>query len=359
MAVRALSQPQFMSESKPKPLVTVVLVCHNDGRWLPRCLESLSKQTIFDRVELIIADNASQDGTDALARSLIADWPNARLLPTGGDNGYGVACNRGAAVASGRYFYFPNPDSWMEPDCLERLYETAERERTGCAVGQMLEYDDNTVQARGCIGFDFCGNGIEPPINQTPAWLFQNHGFFFLRSDLFFKIGGYDEKFFMYNEEPDLSWRVWIAGEKIVPAHASRVHHRGAAFVNPAGGSKIIENRTSTNTRFCANRNGLLAISKNCQHVLLLMLLPNIAIILLEGLLVLLMTRNAAMAKRVSLDVFADCWRLRHHVFKERKRVRSFRRHGDFWMLRFFRLGFGRSHEIKAIFKRGFPKFNR
>jgi hypothetical protein len=89
------------------------------------------------------------------------------------------------------------------------------------------------------------------------------------------------------------------------------------------------------------------------------MLLPCAALILLEGLFVLLMTRNAAIAKKISLDVFADFWRMRGHVFQERKRIRSFRRRGDFWMLRFFRLGFGRSHEIKAILKRGFPKFNR
>ena len=163
----------------------------------------------------------------------------------------------------------------------------------------------------------------------------------------------------MYGEEMDISWRVWISGEKIVPALAARVHHRGAASVNPVGGNKIIENRTSTNKRFLANRNGLLFIAKNCQHLLLLMLLPCTTLIVLEGLLVLLMTRNAAIAKEISLDVFADFWCLRDHVFKERKRINLFRRRGDFWMLRFFRLGFGRSHEIRDILKRGFPKFSR
>jgi hypothetical protein len=139
----------------------------------------------------------------------------------------------------------------------------------------------------------------------------------------------------------------------------AKIHHRGAVGVNPDGGVIIAENRTSVRKRFLANRNRLLIISKNAQHILLFMLLPCAALILLEGLFVLLMTRNAAIAKKISLDVFADFWRMRGHVFQERKRIRSFRRRGDFWMLRFFRLGFGRSHEIKAILKRGFPKFNR
>ena len=92
-----------MSELTPNPLISVIIVCHNDGKWLPRCLESLHAQTIFNRIEVIIVDNASADGTDTLAQNLIAGWPAARLLPTGGDNGFAVACNRGAQVALGRY----------------------------------------------------------------------------------------------------------------------------------------------------------------------------------------------------------------------------------------------------------------
>ena len=354
-----MTQMPLMNESGQTPLVTVVLVCHNDGRWLPRCLESLHTQTIFDRLEIIIADNASNDGTEELARSLITNWPNARLLPTGGDNGFDVACNRGAKLAGGRYLYFPNPDIWLEPDCLEQLFLTAERENAGCVGGLILEYEDDTEQARGSVGFDFCGYPLPPRGSRIPEKLCCVNGFFFIRRDLYARLSGFDETFFMYGEEMDLSWRVWISGEKIVPALAARVHHRGAASVNPEGGVKIIENRTSTQKRFLANRNGLLFVAKNSQHLLLLMLLPCAALIVVEGLFVLLMTRNVAIAKKISLDVFADFWRLRGHVFQERKRIRSFRRHGDFWMLRFFRLGFGRSHEIRAILKRGFPKFNR
>jgi len=348
-----------MSEPGQTPLVTIVLVCHNDGKWLPRCLETIRQQTIFNRLEIVIADNASNDGTDELARTLIANWPNARFLPTGGDNGFDVACNRGAEVATGRYLYFPNPDIWLEPDCLEQLSLAVERENAGCAGGMILEYENNNEQARGSIGFDFCGYPLSPHGCQIPEQLCCINGFFFISKALYLRLGGFDEEFFMYGEEMDLSWRVWIAGDKIVPALNSRVHHRGAASVNPAGGSTIIENRTSTQKRFLANRNGLLFIAKNCQHLLLLMLLPCATLVLLEGLFVLLMTRDGKIAKRVSLDVLADFLRLRGHIFRERKRIRSFRRRSDFWMLRFFRLGFGRSHEIKAILKRGFPKFSR
>ncbi|MEO0249968.1 MAG: pyruvate kinase, partial [candidate division WOR-3 bacterium] len=64
--------------------------------------ESLRAQTLFDDVEVIIADNASSDGTDQLARELIAGLPNVMFLPTGGDHGFVVACNRAAERATGR-----------------------------------------------------------------------------------------------------------------------------------------------------------------------------------------------------------------------------------------------------------------
>jgi GT2 family glycosyltransferase len=161
----------------------------------------------------------------------------------------------------------------------------------------------------------------------------------------------------MYGEEMDLSWRIWIAGEQIVAAPKARIHHRGAVGVNPAGGTRIVENRTSIQKRFLANRNRLLFVAKNCQHLLLLMLLPCGFLTIVEGLLTLGMTRNWSLARQTCFDAIADCWRLRHHVMSQRRLIKSFRKHGDFWMLRFFRFGFGRWEEVERIVKAGFPRF--
>ncbi len=359
------------TDQKPRPsakilpggptLVSVIIVCYNCRQWLPKCLDSLEKQTLFRQAEVILIDNASTDGTEDQARELTAGWSNAQVIQTGKNVGFDAANNRGVEQAAGKYVYLLNPDTWLETDCLEQFFVTVEREKAGCAGGLIMDYQDDTLQARGIIGFDIFGYGVQPT-EKAPNpehQLCYVNGFFFIRKDLYIRLGGLDERFFMYGEEADLSWRVWIAGEKIVPALTARAHHRGAASINPAGDGKIVENRTSINTRFWANRNGLLVIAKNSQHLLLLMLLPCAFLVALEGFFVLFITKNAAIAKKISLDVFVDFWRLRGHVHQERKRIRSFRRRGDFWMLRFFRLGFGRYHEIKAMFKRGLPKFNR
>jgi GT2 family glycosyltransferase len=347
-----------MNGSASPPLVSVIVICHNDGRWLPKCLESIRAQTLFSRIELIVADNASSDGTDEQAMTLIAGWTNAKFYPTGGDNGFGVACNRASNLATGKYFYFLNPDLWLEPDCIERLYETAEREHAAAVGGTVLEYEDNTVQVMNCNGFDLFGNGM--PVKDSPGQgpIFAIACFYFVRRESFRKVGMLDEKFFLYGEEMDLAWRLWIGGEKLMPAAGAKVHHRGAAGVNPAGGARAVENRTSIQKRFLANRNRLLGIAKNCQNLLLLMFIPCSLLVLFEGALTFAMTRNLKLAKETSFNAIYSCWELRQHIRLERSRIAGFRQHGDFWMMRFFRFGFGRWYEVRQILKGGFPRFN-
>jgi len=312
---------------------------------------------MFNQAEVLVADNASTDGSLELAQRLIADWPNSRCFSTGGDHGFCVAANLAAKLARGNYLQILNPDTWMEPDFLEQLRTTLERAGAGAAGPLVLDYDNDTIQAPGCDGFDFCGNYMPPRHGRTPQRLFCMAGFFFIRRDLFLKLGMFDERCFMYGEEMDLSWRILISGEKIAAAREARIHHRGAAGVNPVGGTRIVENRTSIQKRFLANRNRLLFIAKNCQSFLLLMLIPCAMIIALEGLMTWAMTRDRSLAKATSFDALNDFWRLRGHIRDKRHCIASFRRHGDFWMLRFFRFGFGRWEEVLKILKSGFPRF--
>jgi GT2 family glycosyltransferase len=256
--------------------------------------------------------------------------------------------------------YLFSTDTWLEPDCLEQLYRACEQKQADGAGAQILEYQDNSIQAKGSHGFDIFGNPISPPSGKTADPMFCIAGFYFIRRDTYFRLGRLDERFFIYGEEMDLSWRIWITGGLVIPVMAAKVHHRGAVGVNPAGGVKATENRTSVQKRFLANRNSLLIIAKNCQHVLLIVLLPMCGLLMIvEAIATIVMTRSTLLARDT-------CWRavtgfisLRKHVLAERTRLRKLRKRSDFWMLRFLKFGFGRSHEIRAILKKGFPKFSR
>ena len=351
----ASSNKPLASKAATLPWVSVIILNYNGREWMSRCLESLVAQTIFAHTQVVIADNASTDGSDGLSQQLIAKWENALFVQNGCNPGFGAGSNRAVKLATGKYLFFLNPDVWLEPDCLERLYTSAEENGGAVAGAVVLEYDDDTLQSRSGIGFDICGYAVTPPEDQIPEILFVGCGFYFIRKELFERIGGYDEAFFLYGEELDLSWRVWAAGERIFHVPTAKIHHRGAAAVNPKGGTKVVEIRTSESKRFYANRNHLLTLLKDAQHALLLLLVPALILQFAEGLAGMVLSRRWSFFSRTFLAVVADCWRLRAHVLAERRRIRSLRRRSDFWMLRFFTWRFNRWRDWRIMLRLGLP----
>jgi GT2 family glycosyltransferase len=348
-----------MNVNPPAPLVSVVILNWNAAKWIPRCLESLRQQTIFPQLEIIFTDNTSSDGSETVARDGMAGWPNGVVVQTGGNFGFGGGCNRGAAVARGRYLFFVNPDIWLEPACLEELAAIGDQSGATAVASQILNYADDAVQWWLDDGFDIFGSVVNARPGTQRLTSFCASTFAFIRADAFRKLGGFDEEFFLYGEEADLAWRIWLAGGNVVAAPKARLHHRSEAAVNPKGGEQITEFRTSESKRFYANRNHLLVLLKNSKHILLLTAVAFAGFLLVEGLFWLLIKRRWALVRRTSLEPMMDCWRLRHHVLAKRRQISSFRRHGDGWMLRrFFCWRLGRWQDYKKFFKFGMPKIS-
>ena len=120
--------------------------------------------------------------------------------------------------------------------------------------------------------------------------------------------------------------------------------------------ARAVEFRTSDTKRFYANRNSLLALMKNAQHVLLLLVPLQLCLLAVEALAALVLVRRWSFISRAYLGAVVDCWRLRGHVLVVRKRIRRFRRRGDLYMLRFLRLRLNRWDEIQRLRRQGVPK---
>lgn len=342
--------------AKSQITVSVVILNWNAAAWIPRCLESLRRQTIFTEFEIIFADNASSDDSEKIARTGMADWPNGKFLQTGGNFGFAGGCNRGAAAATGKYLFFLNPDVWLEPQCLEELVAAGERTGATSVAPMILDYADDSVQWWLDDGFDFTGWIVNARFDGTRTTSFSGGTFAFVRADAFRKLGGYDEEFFMYGEEEDLTWNIWISGGTVASTPNARVHHRGAVAVNPQGGEQITEMRTSERKRFYANRNHLLVLLKHSQHMLLLTAGAFVLMLFLESLFWLVFKRRWSLVRATSLGPVRDCWRLRNHVRDQRQQVRAFRRRGDWWMLRFFCWRLGKVGDLKKLLRFGPPK---
>ncbi len=346
-----------MNQPTPAPLVSVIILNYNGAQWIERCLGSLAAQSFFSKIEVIVADNQSSDGSDALAEKILKGWSNGRFIQNGGNLGFCEGNNRAVPSARGEYLFFLNNDAWLEPDCLEILLRETEKAKADAATPLVMNFDDDSFQNLGAQGFDIFGlASFQPPHRDVREILMPPGNSFLIRRSLFETIGRFDAEFFMFADETDLSWRLWIAGGRAVAVPPARLHHRMAANVNPKGGGTIVELRTSDSKRFYSNRNSLLVILKNAQNILLLQALLLTGMLLAEALVMLALVRRWSFIRRAYLGAFGDCWRLRHHIRAERRRVRQFRRRGDWWMLRFLRLRLNRWDELIRLRRLGVPK---
>jgi GT2 family glycosyltransferase len=341
----------------PLPLVSVIVLNYNGARWLERCLNSLRAQTIFDQVEVIVADNVSSDGSERLGKQIIESWPRGVFIQHRANLGYCEGNNRAAEAARGHYLLFLNNDTWLEPRCLEQLLAEVQRTGAGAAAPLILNYDDDSFQSMGAFGFDLFGlASTRAYATQTREVLMPEGCAYLIQRELFQALGRFDPEFFMFADEFDLSWRVWISGRQAVAVPSAKLHHRGAAQVNPAGGGAAVEFRTSDTKRFYANRNSLLVLLKNARLLLLLLVPLQLGLLALEGIVALAMVRRWGFVRRAYWDAVADCWRLRRHILAERRRIRQFRRRGDLWMLRFLRFRLNRWDELQRLRQFGVPK---
>lgn len=346
-----------MSDCERKPDISVVILNYNGAVWIQRCLKSLAEQTIFDRIEVIVADNLSSDGSDRMAEAQLAGWQRGRFVQNGQNLGYCEGNNRGAAVATGEFLFFLNNDTWLEPNCLEILLDEVRKKGAAAATPLILDYDSDQFQSMGADGFDMFGLASpRRPRSHTIPILMPEGCSYLIQRDLFHRIGQFDTEFFMYGDEMDLSWRVWFAGHDAIAVPASRLHHRSAANVNPAGGAKMVEHRTSDSKRYYSSRNSLVLILKNAQHFLLLLAFSQLVLTVLESLVVALAIRRWSFAKRNGWDALRDTWKLRHHICQARRKHRLFRQRGDWFMARFLRWRPNRWDEVVRVCKQGWPK---
>jgi N-acetylglucosaminyl-diphospho-decaprenol L-rhamnosyltransferase len=338
--------------------LSVVILNYNGRAWVPRCLRSLGEQTAADKMEVIVADNSSTDGSDKMAAEILTQLAiRGRVVRNGGNLGYCAGNNEGARTATGEYLLFLNTDTWLEPDCIEKLLASAQTANVDSASPLVLDYDDDRFQGNGASGFDVFGYLTNRKTPLPAGRIFGAPGCaLMVKRNVFETVGEFDSEFFMYADEADLAWRLTLSGARTITVPDARVHHRGAAAANPKGGGQVLEFRTNEMVRFFATRNSLLVVLKNAQHLLLFLCLTQLAIVALEMLFVMVTTRRWSVVRKAYLSALLDVWRLRHHVKKERQRVKKLRRCGDLTMLRFLKLRPGRWVDIEKLLRLGPPR---
>ncbi len=216
--------------SWPRQVQTsIIVVNYNGGEQVLECLRSLEAEG-GERQEVIVVDNASQDGSPERIEKA---FPGVRLIRAATNLGFGGGNNLGAHQARGQYLAFLNPDTRVEVGWLEALRRALEADpRAGMATACILlgEHPDR-VNACGnevhLSGLTLC-RGMGQPFKayDTPCEVGAVSGAAFLmRRELFERLGGFDASFFLYMEDTDLSLRARLAGKRILYVPEAVVYH--------------------------------------------------------------------------------------------------------------------------------------
>lgn len=232
--------------------LSIAIISYNTRELLLACLQSVQERTAGLDYEVIVVDNASCDGSVEAVR---AQFPQVTVLANSENGGFAKGCNQAAAVSSGRHLLFLNSDTVMQSRTLRTMVQCLDQ-HLDIGVASCLQRDGHGRVLRSCFPFPSIRDhvrhsedlpvairrmvGVIQPMDFTESqdveWA--NGACLMIRAALFARLGGMDERFFMYFEDVDLCRRVQLMGYRVRHVAEGDVVH--------------LVGRSS-----CANRNGL------------------------------------------------------------------------------------------------------
>lgn len=222
--------------------LSVIVVNTNQRELLRQCLLSLRQAELPAEHEILVVDNASRDGSQAMVRQ---DFPEVRLLEQDRRRGPAANYNAGFRAGRGRVLIGLNEDAEVTRSALMKLYRClVENARVGCAAPR-LQYPDGTPQL-SCGRFPSWSSSFKRLLlqkffrshwaNNTYAQEQKNQPFepdwvmatsLAYRREVFEQLGFYDEQFVIYYEEVEMAQRLRQAGWSVrwLPEALINHHH--------------------------------------------------------------------------------------------------------------------------------------
>ncbi|MDQ7857889.1 MAG: glycosyltransferase [Armatimonadota bacterium] len=262
------------------PEVSIVVLNFNGMPHLQTCLESLAAlEGPAEQREVLLVDNGSTDGSPEWVR---ARFPWVRVVELGENLGFAEGNNRGAREARGGIVVFLNTDTRVDRAWLRELVAPllAGDPALAATASRMLDWDGTGVDFpvyATLLGMPYGAAGDRsvrrPEDYERPQFLlFASGGAMAIRREVFLEVGGFDADYFMYHEDVDLGWRLWLAGYRVLYVPTAVVYHR-------SGGSASGD---AARRYFLGERNALITVVKNAGDAWLARLLPALLLWLLE-----------------------------------------------------------------------------
>jgi GT2 family glycosyltransferase len=237
--------------------VSVTIVNWNQASLLEKCLRSIFATSRTVQYEVIVVDNASDDDSIAMVR---ACYPQAKLICNARNVGFGRAQNQALAVARGRYVLLLNNDATVRPDTIPTLVQFMDRHpRVGsCSCPDYRQAALGTAYSGAFRRFPSLARTLaenlwavfHPPRSWDLRWFtlpvhrwlgetltevetlevaWVVGALMLVRKETLDQVGGFDERFFLFDEDIDLCRRIWAAGWTVAFTTATSFTHQGGA----------------------------------------------------------------------------------------------------------------------------------
>jgi GT2 family glycosyltransferase len=220
--------------------VDVVIVNWNSGAYLAQCVASVDALGSADVRSIVVVDNASSDRSDDVSAVRVP----LEIVRNASNVGFGAACNIGAQCGRAEFILFLNPDARVDAASITTCVAVLRTHAEVWAAGARLIDGNGRVQRTCCraptaarmiahsIGIDRLLPSLGYVMAEWPhdATRVVDHvigAFYLIRRGVFERLGGFDERFFVYLEDLDLSMRVRAAGGACIFVADATVHHVG------------------------------------------------------------------------------------------------------------------------------------
>lgn len=312
-------------------------------KYLADCLKSLSRQDYQGAWKVFLVDNETSETSRALLDSLARQYclPLAYCLMTNkGNDGFAKGSNDAmkAALAEGYdYLALFNMDTEIDKSCLSNLMTAADSDKMIGAVQArlMLFADKSKINSLGNIthflGFGYC-DGYRENFNPslTPPFVrggiakeicYPSGAAVLLKAEALKQVGLFDEEFWMYNEDQDLGWRLWLAGWRVGTASAAVVYHK-------------YEFSRSMQRYYWMDRNRFIAIVKNYHWLTLMLIAP--ALLTMEAGLFLFALKGGWLKEKVKVYAYFARPATWVYLARARRSSQQLRKAGDRKIVKMF-----------------------
>ena len=251
------------------PKVAIVILNWNGRHYLQQFLPSVL-QTTYPDFEIIVADNASSDGSISF---LAETYPQIRVIQLSENFGFAKGYNEALKQVQSEYYVLLNSDVEVTKDWLEPMVRLLDADKTIAACQpKLLAYKNKTLfEYAGAAGgwldqygypfakgriFDVCETDKGQYDQQEPVF-WASGAAMFIRSSVYHEMKGFDDYFFAHQEEIDLCWRIQLAGYKIYSCPQSIVYHVGGGTLPHGNSLKTFLNFRNNHIMLFKNLPGL------------------------------------------------------------------------------------------------------